>query len=151
MVKKVALVTGGFDPLHSGHIDYFRSAKREGDILVVGLNSDEWLRRKKGKNFLNYKERSVIVEALSMVDDVIKYNDHDDTAIDAILKTQNNYPNSLIIFCNGGDRVEANIPENKFFTNNKDIIFKFNIGGSKTNSSSKILDRWRTIDKHKDG
>ena len=49
---KVVLVTGGFDPLHSGHIAYFTAAKKLGDKLVVGLNSDEWLTRKKGRRFI---------------------------------------------------------------------------------------------------
>ena len=49
---KLVLVTGGFDPLHSGHIDYFREAKKLGDKLVVGVNSDDWLTRKKGRPFM---------------------------------------------------------------------------------------------------
>ena len=63
MAKTIVLVTGGFDPLHSGHIEYFNAAKRLGDILVVGLNSDEWLTRKKGKPFLSFFERNEIVIA----------------------------------------------------------------------------------------
>jgi D-beta-D-heptose 7-phosphate kinase/D-beta-D-heptose 1-phosphate adenosyltransferase len=61
---KVVLVTGGFDPLHSGHVSYFNAAKRLGDILVVGLNSDEWLTRKKGRPFMNLDERMRIVSEL---------------------------------------------------------------------------------------
>ena len=86
MSRKISLVTGGFDPSHSGHIDYFVSAKNEGDFLLVGINSDEWLERKKGKYFLDYKERATVIKELYMVNDVIDFDDSDDTAIDAIKK-----------------------------------------------------------------
>ena len=58
---KVVLVTGGFDPLHSGHIDYFREAKKLGDVLVVGINSDEWLTRKKGRPFMPLKNALLLL------------------------------------------------------------------------------------------
>ena len=61
MVKKVVLVTGVFDPIHSGHIEYFEAAKKLGDILIVGLNSDDWLQRKKGRPFMLLQERMRIV------------------------------------------------------------------------------------------
>ena len=59
---KIVLATGGFDPLHSGHISYLKSARELGDKLIVGLNSDDWLTRKKGRPFMPYKERAAIVE-----------------------------------------------------------------------------------------
>ena len=64
---KVVLVTGGFDPLHSGHISYFKEAKKLGDKLVVGLNSDEWLTRKKGRPFMPFKERLKIIQNLKII------------------------------------------------------------------------------------
>ena len=64
---KVVLVTGGFDPLHSGHISYFKEAKKLGDKLVVGLNSDEWLTRKKGKPFMPIQERVEIIRNLKII------------------------------------------------------------------------------------
>lgn len=143
MTKKIVLVTGGFDPLHSGHINYLESARAVGDLLLVGLNSDQWLVRKKGDYLLNYFERSTIITALHMVDEIIKYDDSDDTSINAIRKTRNLYPDSQIIFCNGGDRSKSNTPEYNYFNDDKNIIFKFNIGGCKTNSSSTILSRWK--------
>lgn len=142
MPKKISLVTGGFDPLHSGHIDYFKSAKVEGDLLLVGINSDEWLVRKKGKYFLDYKERVAVIKALYMVGEIIEFDDSDDTAINAINKTKELYPGYQIVFCNGGDRGKANTPEYDIFIHDDDVLFKFNVGGFKTNSSSKILDRW---------
>ena len=65
---KIVIVTGGFDPLHSGHIAYFKAAKELGDYLVVGVNSDEWLARKKGRSFMPYEERKSIVQEIGVVD-----------------------------------------------------------------------------------
>ena len=70
-MKTVVLVTGGFDPLHSGHIAYFKEAKKLGNKLVVGVNSDAWLTRKKGRPFMPWEERSIIIESLECVDHVI--------------------------------------------------------------------------------
>jgi len=84
----LVLVTGGFDPLHSGHIAYFKAAKQlasYGGKLIVGVNSDAWLQRKKGKPFMPYKERIKIVQELSCVDRCISFDDNDDTANGAIL------------------------------------------------------------------
>ena len=83
---KVVLVTGGFDPLHSGHIAYLTAAKKLGDKLVVGINSDEWLTRKKGKPFMPLRERISIISALTVVDDVLTWDDSDDSACGAIFK-----------------------------------------------------------------
>ena len=60
-MRKIVLVTGGFDPIHSGHISYFKEAAKLGDWLVVGINSDEWLTRKKGKPFMPFGERETII------------------------------------------------------------------------------------------
>lgn len=137
---KIVLVTGGFDPIHSGHISYFKSAKSLGDKLIVGLNSDAWLERKKGRAFMPIHERVQIVENLKMVDGVILFNDNDGSAIEAIKNVKQLYPNDTIIFANGGDRTSDNIPEMVV----KDVIFKFGVGGdNKANSSSWILDEWK--------
>ena len=84
---KLVLVTGGFDPLHSGHIEYFKEAKKLGDKLVVGLNSDEWLTRKKGRPFMTFRERLALIKEMTIVDDVISFDDSDDSACGAIYKT----------------------------------------------------------------
>ena len=81
---KVVLVTGGFDPLHSGHMEYFNAARALGGKLIVGGNSDAWLKRKKGKAFMPITERTSIIQNLKMVDHCILFNDDDDTAIEAI-------------------------------------------------------------------
>ena len=141
MSKTIVLVTGGFDPLHSGHIAYFNAARRLGDLLVVGLNSDDWLTRKKGKPFLSFYERNAIISSLKMVDLTIGFNDEDGSAREAILETRNIFRQDKIIFANGGDRTRNNIPEMSVIDEN--LIFEFGIGGEdKKNSSSWILKKW---------
>lgn len=141
---KLVLVTGGFDPIHSGHIKYFEEAKKLGDHLIVGLNSDNWLTKKKGKPFQPFIERNIIIKNLRMVDEVISWDDSDGTAIGAISKVLKKYSLSTLIFANGGDRTKINIPELKEYKNNKSLVFAFSVGGSeKINSSSKILDDWK--------
>ena len=74
---KISVVIGGFDPIHSGHIEYIKSAKNLGEKLIVALNSNEWLLRKKGNFFLPFKERKIILESLKYVDEVIDFKDDD--------------------------------------------------------------------------
>ena len=139
---KIVLVTGGFDPLHSGHISYFKDARNLGDILIVGVNSDEWLARKKGKSFMNIEERIQIIKNIKGVSGVIRFNDDDDTAKNAITKVRLNYPYDKIIFANGGDRTKDNIPEMDI--NDENLEFAFGVGGGdKKNSSSWILEEWK--------
>ena len=139
---KIVLVTGGFDPIHSGHIAYFNAAKMLGDKLIVGLNSDSWLSRKKGQAFLPFDERKEIIQHLNMVDSVIAFSDDDNTAIDAINIVKRMYPTDTIIFANGGDRTAGNIPEIEAL--GKEVEFRFGVGGTnKKNSSSWILGQWR--------
>ena len=108
--NKTVLVTGGFDPIHSGHLAYFKAAKNLGNRLIVGVNSDEWLTRKKGKPFMPLLERVEIIKGLSVVDKVISFNDDDNTASNAIFNTMAT-ESGKIIFANGGDRTNVNIPE----------------------------------------
>ena len=141
-MKKIVLVTGGFDPVHSGHIAYLESAKKLGDILVVGVNSDAWLVRKKGQAFMPWHERSAIARALHCVDFVIDFDDADGSALHAIQMTRQSYPQDQIIFANGGDRTNKNIPEMNVVDDN--VKFAFGVGGfNKANSSSWILEEWK--------
>ena len=138
---KIVIVTGGFDPLHSGHISYLNHADHLGDHVVVGLNSDAWLTRKKGRPFMPWRERMVVLDNLHMVGEVIEFNDDDGSSIDAIRKVKEKYPNDEIIFANGGDRTSENIPEQVF----DDVEFVFEVGGeNKANSSSWILEEWKS-------
>ena len=138
---KIVIVTGGFDPIHSGHIALLKEAKNLGHALAVGLNSDEWLRQKKGHEFMPWSERSAIIENLKMVDVVFSFDDSDGSAIDAIKRVKEVYPDDELIFANGGDRTKDNIPEMVF----EDVEFVFGVGGEdKKNSSSWILDEWKS-------
>ncbi|SVB04646.1 uncharacterized protein METZ01_LOCUS157500 [marine metagenome] len=141
----IVLVTGGFDPLHSGHIAYFKAAKIKGAQLWVGVNSDAWLIRKKGRAFMPMKERCEIIRNLKMVDKVIDVvNDHKvDDSGGAIFKAFA-IGADKIIFANGGDRTKENIPEMEQWGNNPNVEFIFGVGGNtKQNSSSWILDEWK--------
>jgi D-beta-D-heptose 7-phosphate kinase/D-beta-D-heptose 1-phosphate adenosyltransferase len=137
---KIVLVTGGFDPIHSGHISYLNHADHLGDHLIVGLNSDAWLARKKGRPFMPWRERMIVLDNLHMVDEIIEFDDSDGTACDAIQQVRAKYPNDKIVFANGGDRTAENIPEMMF----DDVEFVFGVGGdNKANSSSWILEDWK--------
>lgn len=139
-MRKIVLVTGGFDPIHSGHVEYLKSAKKLGDTLIVGVNSDDWLIRKKGRPFMPITERVTLIENLKMVDHVILFNDTDNTAIEAIKNVKALYPHETVVFANGGDRTKENIPEMVV----EDVEFVFGVGGeNKKNSSSWILEEWK--------
>ena len=137
--KKVSLVTGGFDPIHSGHLRYFERAKDLSGYLVVGVNTNEWLTRKKGQYFLPWVERADIISHLDMVDAVITVPDDDKgSACGAIAKCLE--ISEQVIFCNGGDRIKSNIPEVLGYSDDPRVYFKYGIGGEdKENSSSWIL------------
>ena len=143
-MSKVVLVTGGFDPLHSGHIEYFKAARELGDHLVVGLNSDSWLTRKKGRPFMPIEERAAIIKELECVDEVITFNDADDTACLAIGQVLSTKATKWkLIFANGGDRTNTTTPEYAAWGDHPDVEFVFSVGGAdKKNSSSWILKEW---------
>jgi len=139
---KIVLVTGGFDPVHSGHISYFKSARTLGDMLIVGLNSDEWLERNKGRAFMPWNERLCIINNLSMIDEVYTFDDSDGSARQFIKQVRAHYPDAELIFANGGDRTAKNIPEMDVIDSN--LRFEFGVGGEdKKNSSSWILQDWK--------
>ena len=138
---KLIVVSGGFDPIHSGHIAYFKSAKSHGDKLIVALNSDAWLEKKKGKFFMPFNERKAIVEAIKYVDEVISFEDDEKgSCINALEAIKKSYSGEEIFFANGGDRDGENIPEMSVLG----INFLFRVGGNyKKNSSSWILNKWQ--------
>ena len=137
----IIVVSGGFDPIHSGHIEYLKSAKEHGDKLIVALNSDSWLAKKKGKPFMTFNERKSILEAIQYVSEVIDFEDDEKgSCINAFKKIKNLYPDDKIFFANGGDRNHENIPE----MSESGIEFLFGVGGNnKKNSSSWILNNWQ--------
>lgn len=142
MKDKIILVTGGFDPLHSGHIEYIKKARELGRV-VVGVNSDEWLVRKKGQSFMPLSERLTIIKTIKDVMMAISFDDSDGTAKDAIKQVRKLFPKQTIVFANGGDRTLENIPE--MDTDVDNVEFLFGVGGEdKKNSSSWILQEWKT-------
>jgi cytidyltransferase-like protein len=139
---KIVMATGGFDPVHSGHIAYFKAARALGDMLIVGLNSDEWLERKKGRAFMPWTERLCIINNLAVVDEVYTFDDEDGSARHFIQQVRAHYPTAELIFANGGDRTQENIPEMDVSDSN--LKFVFGVGGNnKANSSSWILEEWK--------
>jgi len=136
----VVAVSGGFDPVHAGHIQLFEEAKKLGDELVVILNNDNWLKKKKGFVFITAKERKKIVEAIKWVDRVVVSRhgpNPKDMSINKELKKIR--PN---IFANGGDRTRNNIPE-VAVCNKINCKMVFNVGrDGKVQSSSWLLKKF---------
>lgn len=145
--KKVVMVSGGFDPVHIGHVRMFNEAKELGDELVVYINNDNWLRAKKGFVFMPEHERKEIIEAFEAVDRVIVSN-HKKNPIDMSVCV------GLIeikphIFANGGDRTEkdANNPDSSLYKEREihkklGIKMVYNVGhGGKVQSSSDLVKR----------
>jgi cytidyltransferase-like protein len=139
-MKTIVVVSGGFDPIHSGHIQLIKQARALGDQLIVGINSDEWLARKKGQAFMPWQERLCVINNLKQVDEVYTFDDDNGTATHLLQQVRAHYPADRIIFANGGDRTQDNIPEMAV----PGIEFVFGVGGTdKANSSSWILQEWK--------
>jgi D-beta-D-heptose 7-phosphate kinase/D-beta-D-heptose 1-phosphate adenosyltransferase len=140
--KSIVIVTGGFDPIHSGHINYIHQAKQLGEMLIVGVNSDKWLAQKKGRAFMPITERMHILSAIEGVDEVREFNDDDNSARDMIRQVRKDYPGIKLIFANGGDRNDNNVPEQDI--DDALLEFAFGVGGTnKMNSSRWILEKWQ--------
>ena len=153
MSKTIIILSGGFDPVHKGHVRMFKDAKAFPATVVVGLNSDSWLTRKKGKPFMNFEERKEIIEGFKYVNQVIPFDDSDDTASDLINRVHNIYNSEAhdhnysdlpqqgmmdyyqIYFANGGDRGKGNVPE-VGVCKELDVVMLWGIGGGKIQSSS---------------
>lgn len=138
--KIVVAVSGGLDPLHIGHVRMFKEARKLGDVLVVILNNDNWLKQKKGYVFMPEKERKELIESLRWVDRVMltghKPHPKDMSVCRELKKLKPD------IFANGGDRVKTNIPEVAVC---EEIGTKmvFNLGqGGKVQSSSWLLSKY---------
>tara|TARA_B100000131_G_scaffold67179_1_gene63445 strand:+ start:806 stop:1243 length:438 start_codon:yes stop_codon:yes gene_type:complete len=140
-MKKIIILSGGFDPVHIGHVRMFEAAKGLDAMVIVGVNSDAWLSRKKGKPFMPSSERVEILKAFKSIDDVYTFNDDDDTACDLIKKVILKYSdnkNIKIFFGNGGDRTNKTTPELQF-CNQNNIEMIWGVGGGKIQSSSDLI------------
>tara|TARA_B110000444_G_C18679143_1_gene518884 strand:- start:87 stop:866 length:780 start_codon:yes stop_codon:yes gene_type:complete len=141
MLKKYdfALVSGGFDPVHIGHLRMFQDAKKLADNVIVLLNNDEWLVRKKGKPFMNESQRKEILEEFKSISKVIIQTSSETSSSLAIEDFANSNPNKNICYCNGGDRSnEANIRES-VMCKELGIQLEFGVGGEEKIESSSQL------------
>ncbi len=138
-MKKI-VVSGGFDPVHIGHLELLEDAKKLGDQLTVILNSDKFLKEKKGFIFMPFKERKEILLGFSCVDKVINCIDKDETVCETLKMLKNK--NQIDVFANGGDRKnKSDIPEHKICKLNN-IEMVFNVGGGKIQSSSDLVSQF---------
>lgn len=134
MTRKVA-ISGGFDPVHIGHIRYIQEAAQYGNVIVI-LNSDSWLIRKKGYNFMQWNERAEILRSIRGVHDVVMAKDDDGTVSETLCYIYPDY------FAKGGDRTQENTPE-QVVCEELNIKMLWNIGGGKIASSSEMVDAIR--------
>ena len=132
-MKKTIMVSGGFDPVHVGHVRMILEASKQGSVVVV-INSDDWLMRKKGYVFMPWQERAEIISAIRGVKSVEEVEDMDNTVCEAILRCKPD------IFANGGDRKDNNTPE-VTLCEYLDIDLMWNVGGGKIQSSSDLVSR----------
>jgi len=136
----VVAVSGGFDPLHIGHLQMIKEAKELGDKLVVILNNDNWLKKKKGYVFMPQEQRKAILEAIRWVDEVVLTSHLENTEDMSVSKELEKIKPD--IFANGGDRTRKNIPEVEVCRKiNCKMIFNIGKDG-KIESSSWLLNRF---------
>jgi len=136
----VIVLSGGFDPVHDGHINMIQAAVELGSVIIL-LNSDDWLVRKKGKAFQEYPTRRKILSAIKGVTDVFYVNDSDGTVVEGLQYLRSKLPNEDLVFGNGGDRTENNTPEMEYCQNHN-IRLMFGLGGEKVQSSSALLSNY---------
>ena len=129
--KKRIAVSGGLDPIHVGHIRMMQEASKLGDLIVF-LNSDDFLMRKKGYVFMTFEQRKEIIESIKYVKEVVAVIDTDNT----VCNTLNKYRPD--IFVNGGDRTKDNVPE-VTVCKHLGIEMLFGVGGTKIQSSSELI------------
>lgn len=151
---KVILISGGFDPIHKGHIECIQRANKLADEVWVGINNDSWLKRKKGKYFMEQSERKFIMENIKGVSHVYVMNPkihNDDTAIDFIdharikyIRENGELPKGVIAFGNGGDRTQTTTPENSV-CDSYGIESVWGLG-DKIQSSSWLLEKFSNKD-----
>lgn len=134
----IVVLSGGFDPIHVGHARMIIAAAKLGSEVFVGVNSDAWLKRKKGYSFMPWDERAEMAESIKGVKKALAFDDSDNSACDLLRKVRAENPNASICFANGGDRNQGNIPENSVATE-LGIALVWSVGGGKIQSSSDLV------------
>ncbi len=124
-------VSGGFDPVHIGHLRMIQDAAQHGEVIVI-VNSDDWLMRKKGYIFMPFEERCEILRGFTGVKETVGVEDSDNSVCEALARVKPTY------FANGGDRKTNNTPEMKL-CKELGIGLLWNVGGGKIQSSSTLV------------
>ena len=147
--KIISIVSGGFDPIHPGHIMMMKECLKFSNYLIVGVNSNKWLINKKGNYFMDIQHRIYVVSSLNVVNETMEFEDDDKgSANNLLIKIRNKYSNDKIIFANGGDRSDSSKILEFETAKQYNIDLKFGIGGShKESSSSDLLKRWSEYSK----
>ena len=147
--KVISIVSGGFDPIHPGHIMMMKDCLKFSNYLIVGVNSNKWLINKKGNYFMDIQHRLYVVSSLNVVNETMEFEDDDKgSANNLLIKIRNKYSNDKIIFANGGDRSDSSKILEFETAKQYNIDLKFGIGGShKESSSSDLLKRWSEYSK----
>lgn len=136
--NSLSIISGGFDPVHKGHVRLIKEAASQHGFVICILNSDEWLVRKKGRAFMPWEDRKEILEHMHYVAQVVPVDDADGTVCAGLKAIFAQYPGIRLTFCNGGDRVGENVPEVSL-CNELGIHLAFNVGGGKVESSSRLI------------
>ena len=147
--RVISIVSGGFDPIHPGHIMMMKDCLKFSNYLIVGVNSNKWLINKKGNYFMDIQHRLYVVSSLNVVNETMEFeDDKEGSANNLLIKIRNKYPNDKIIFANGGDRSDSSKILEFETAKQYNIDLKFGIGGShKESSRSDLLKRWSEYSK----
>ena len=138
MYYDVIVLSGGFDPMHVGHLRMIQESAKMAQIVVAGVNSDEWLMRKKGYVFMPHEERVEMVQGTRGVSKAMAFDDDDNSACDLLRRVRALWPNFKVAFANGGDRTSDNIPEIPV-AEELDVHLIWGVGGGKIQSSSDLV------------
>ena len=139
MYYDVIVLSGGFDPMHVGHLRMIQESAKMAEIVIVGVNSDEWLMRKKGYIFMPHDERVEMVQGTRGVSKAMSFDDDDNSACDLLRKVRALWPNFKVAFANGGDRTSDNIPEIPV-AKELNVHLIWGVGGGKVQSSNDLVD-----------